>query len=160
MRNKIFKYNFILIFIFLLTGCGFKILDKSKLLNFNIKEIEMTGNKKVNYHISNNIRNIIKPKKAKEDLLLKINSEQNKVIKEKNDKNQITKYQIELNISGEIYFLKKDIKKKIYTKIKGDYVVETNHESTLSNQNNLEVFLAKKASNFIINELSQLANDI
>ena len=91
---------------------------------------------------------------------MKIKSTQTKSIKEKNDKNQITKYQIVLVVETEVNIFKRSIKKNINTSIKGDYKVETNHESTLSNQNKLEIYLAKKASDYIINQLSLMLNDL
>ncbi len=159
MKKKINRIISIFCFL-LLTSCGFKVLEKSELLNFNIKEIEISGNKKINYHISNNIKNIIRSKNAIDELGLKIKSTQTKSIKEKNDKNQITKYQIVLVVETEVNIFKRSIKKNINTSIKGDYKVETNHESTLSNQNNLEIYLAKKASDYIINQLSLMLNDL
>ena len=92
--------------------------------------------------------------------MIKIKSDQNKSIKEKNDKNQITKYQIDLTVNAEINFLEKRIKKNINQSINGDYNVEDNHQSTLNNQNTLELYLAKKASRNIINQLVLVINDL
>ena len=58
--------------------------------------------------------------------MIKIKSDHNKSIKEKNDKNQITKYQINLTVNAEINFLEKRIKKNINQSINGDYNVEDN----------------------------------
>ena len=91
--------------------------------------------------------------------MIKIKSDQNKSIKEKNDKNQITKYQINLTVNAEINFLKKELK-NINQSINGDYNVEDNHQSTLNNQNTLELYLAKKASRNIINQLVLVINDL
>ena len=44
--------------------------------------------------------------------------------------------------------------------IQGDYNVEDNHQSTLNNQNTLELYLAKKASRNIINQLVLVINDL
>ena len=152
--------SFVFFSLVILPSCGFKVLEKSQLLNYHIKEFETSGNKKINYHIKNNIKNVIKSKDAQESILIKIKSDHNKSIKEKNDKNQITKYQINLTVNAEINFLEKRIKKNINQSINGDYNVEDNHQSTLNNQNTLELYLAKKASRNIINQLVLVINDL
>ena len=50
---KIFNiiiYTFTLIFF---AGCGFKLLDQTKLKNYNILEIKDSGDKRVNFFIKN-----------------------------------------------------------------------------------------------------------
>ena len=39
----------IAILLILLTNCGFEIIDKRELLNFNIKEISTNGDKRINF---------------------------------------------------------------------------------------------------------------
>ena len=43
------------IFLFLLTNCGFKVINQNLTRNFHIAEIEMSGNSRVNYFIKNRI---------------------------------------------------------------------------------------------------------
>ena len=50
-KINIFKY---LIFFFT-TSCGFKVVNKSEIYNFNIKEIITTGDKRINYKIKNKL---------------------------------------------------------------------------------------------------------
>ena len=48
------KYKFIIIVImFLLTNCGFKVVEYSKLNNFKISEIATTGENRINYKLKN-----------------------------------------------------------------------------------------------------------
>ena len=86
MRDSKIKLLFFFIF-FLTMSCGFKPVDKSILLNYNIKSLEIKNSNKVNYLIKNKIENIFSNKKAKSRLNIKILSSLNKNIKEKN-KNQ------------------------------------------------------------------------
>ena len=45
------KLIIIAISLILLTNCGFKIIDKRELLNFNIKEISTSGDKRINFEV-------------------------------------------------------------------------------------------------------------
>jgi len=82
-----------LISIFLLTSCGYKVLDNSKLTNFNLKEIRTYGDKRTNFSIKNDLV-IGKFDKAENNLIIEINTKKNKEIKEKisTTKLQNTKY--------------------------------------------------------------------
>ena len=45
----------ILAAIFIFTGCGFKVIKKSELINFSIAEIDTSGDKKINYKLKNKL---------------------------------------------------------------------------------------------------------
>ena len=47
--SKISKRIIFLISIFLLSSCGYKVLDNSKLKNYNIKEMRTYGDKRTNW---------------------------------------------------------------------------------------------------------------
>ena len=47
------KLIIIAISLILLTNCGFKIIDKRELLNFNIEEISASGDKRINFKLKN-----------------------------------------------------------------------------------------------------------
>tara|TARA_B100000886_G_scaffold314345_1_gene251578 strand:- start:289 stop:453 length:165 start_codon:yes stop_codon:yes gene_type:complete len=49
MKNL--KLITIAISLILLTNCGFEIIDKRELLNFNIKEISISGDKRINFEL-------------------------------------------------------------------------------------------------------------
>ena len=63
VKNKIINYiiekkmkNFILLVIFtLVIGCGFKVVNKSQLMNFNLKEINTSGENRINYKLKNKL---------------------------------------------------------------------------------------------------------
>ena len=52
MSQKIIKIFFI-IFISILTSCGFKVVKKSKDNNYEIREINTSGDNRINYQIKN-----------------------------------------------------------------------------------------------------------
>ena len=43
----------------LLSSCGYKVLDKSSLANFNIVELNSSGDNKINFFIKNKLKNKI-----------------------------------------------------------------------------------------------------
>jgi len=151
---------FIVSFLFLvLTQCGFKVLDKSELKKYKISLIETSGDKKINFLIKNDLMSNIQNNISNEEIIIKINSEKNKAIKEKNINNQITKYEISLNTQVEVIFIKENLNKLMSFNISGDYDVGDNHSTTINNQNNLERLLTSKISAQIINKLSLIVND-
>ena len=91
LKKKLIKLSFISLII-LLNGCGFKVLDKSDANNFSIKEIITSGDKRINYKITNNLF-IYSKKKRQNEIILYLDTKKNNIIKEKNIKNEITKYQ-------------------------------------------------------------------
>ena len=79
-----FTIFFLILFSIILTGCGYKVLNKSELINFKIQNIETFGDNRINYLIKNNLNNTFSKGTAEDFVILKITSKKNKVIKEKN----------------------------------------------------------------------------
>ena len=52
MRIK-FIYIINVIMIFLMTGCGFKVVNESKLIDFKIENISTSGDNRISYIIKN-----------------------------------------------------------------------------------------------------------
>lgn len=156
---KIFKiiiYTFTLI---IFTGCGFKVLDQTKLKNYNILEIKDSGDKKVNFFIKNELNNLLNAPNSNNDLVIDIKTEKVKSIKEKNKKNQITKYNININAIIEIYFVNKNVTKTIKLNKENFYNVYTNHSITRNNQKNIENSLNDSLSQDISNKVLRIINE-
>ena len=67
----------LLIFLVLLTSnCGFKVLDNSTINNFTIKEVQTSGNKRINYKIKNNLL-VNSSKNNVNSILINLNTEKN-----------------------------------------------------------------------------------
>ena len=84
----------------------------------------------------------------------------NKTIKEKNIKNQITKYEIMINGSVELNYLNMNEKRSFNISQKGNYNVASSQADTIKNQNNLEALLAEKTAEEIINKIIHISNDL
>ena len=152
------KIFFILI-IAITTSCGYKILDKDQLLNLKIKDINISGDKKTAFLIKNNIQKVLTRNQGNREIILNIKTEKTKKIKEKNLKNQITKYEITLNTNVAIEFMNGKNKKEFLISVNGNYDIADNHTSTINNQNNLEKNLTNTSTDKIINYLILKMNE-
>ena len=152
--KKILVFACILIF----TSCGFKVIDQSLKNNYTIKNIVSEGDKRVNFKIKNEL--LIN---AKEDsqtvILINLNTTKTKEIKEKNIKNQVTKYQISIDTVLEISVLGGNDYKLNFNGT-GDFLVGDNYSTTLNSEKILIESLTDNISKNIINKISLKLNDI
>ena len=158
MKMKIFFV--IILSLGLLSSCGYKVLDKSSLANFNIVELNSTGDNKINFFIKNKLKNKITNSKEENEIIIDLQTVKTKNIKEKNINNQITKYKIIVVSTIKVNFINKNISEIIQISSSGNYDVVSNQAKTINNQDNLEKFLAEKVSEKILNKLIILINDL
>ena len=92
--KKILLVFFLSLLIF---GCGYKVVDKSNLRNFYISKITNTGDNRINFKIKNKLL-FSNPENKQKPLSLTIYTNKRKNIHEKNEKNEITKYKIDVEI--------------------------------------------------------------
>ena len=143
----------------LLSNCGFKVLDTSQINNFTIQEIKTTGDKRTSFKIKNNLI-INSEKNNKNILIINLDTKKERSIKEKNIKNEITKYEISLEITVEFNLIGSDINEKFNINISGDYLVGTNYSTTINNEKKLINNLAENISTNILNRIGSRINDI
>ena len=158
MIKKFTKILIIFSFI-LLSNCGFKVLDTSQINNFTIQEIKTTGDKRTSFKIKNNLI-INSEKNNKNILIINLDTKKERSIKEKNIKNEITKYEISLEITVEFNLIGSDINEKFNINISGDYLVGTNYSTTINNEKKLINNLAEDLSTNILNRIGSRINDI
>ena len=140
------------------TGCGYKILDSGETENFNIKELKTSGDKRINFKIKNSL--IINTSGNKtHNLAMEIYTEKKKEIKEKNIKNQITKYKIILNSYVKVNFLEKNRKEEFNITSIGDYQVASQYSTTLNNEKRLIEDLTNEISDKIKKKINLILND-
>ncbi len=149
-----------LIFIFFLTSnCGYKTLDNSEINNFHVVNIQTIGNKRVNFKIKNNL--IVNSSKNKiNSLTLELNTKKTKTVKEKNIKNEITKYEISLKSSIKLNFLENNEEKEFTATSTGYYSVGDKYSKTLRNEKRLIDDLTSDLSKEILSKIKLLLNDI
>ena len=152
--------KFLLIFLFIIiSSCGYKILDNAETNNFNIKEINSFGDKRINFKIKNNLLNFSK-KKSQNILLIDLNTKKIKNIKEKNIKNEITKYEISLNVDVEFNLINSDENYTLNISNTGSYLVVDSYSTTLNNEKKLIDDLIENISEKILKKISLKLNDI
>ena len=157
MKNL--KLITITISLILLTGCGFKIIDKRELLNFNIKEISTNGDKRINFELKNKLSDYNDTNSSKV-IKIELDTKKTKSIKEKNISNEITKYQIKVIVN--VKLIKTDNTNNLEFTIEreGDYVVADKFSQTLNNEKKLIRNITEKISESIIGEIINKLNAI
>ena len=157
MKNL--KLITIAISLILLTGCGFKIIDKRELLNFNIKEISTNGDKRINFELKNKLSDYNDTNSSKV-IKIELDTKKTKSIKEKNISNEITKYQIKIIVN--VKLIKTDNTNNLEFTIEreGDYVVADKFSQTLNNEKKIIRNITEKISESIIGEIINKLNAI
>tara|TARA_B100000579_G_scaffold406912_1_gene393733 strand:- start:118 stop:594 length:477 start_codon:yes stop_codon:yes gene_type:complete len=156
--NKIIIKFFLFAFLILTSHCGFKVLDKKAQINFSIQEIQTSGEERIGYKIKNNLlANSLK--NNTNNLILNINTKKLKSIKEKNIENEVTKYQIYLNVNIQYSFVGKSKNFVSSVSTKGDYLVGSNHLNTINNEKRLIDNLTENISNKILDKIIYNTND-
>ena len=157
--NKFSIVTYILI-VFLITGCGFKVLDQSQLKNYKILEIRESGDKKSNFFIKNKLYNLLNSNNSTNELIIDIKTYKEKAIKEKNKKNQITKYNIKINSTIELNFINMNLKKTINLNEENFYNVNVNHNVTQNNERNSEKNIIDELSQDMSNKILKIINEL
>ena len=157
---KMKTFLIIILSLGLLSSCGYKVLDKSSLGNFNIIEFNSTGDDKINFFIKNKLKNKITNSKEENEIIIDLQTVKTKNIKDKNINNQITKYEITIVSTIKVNFINKNISEIIQISSSGNYDIVSSQAKTINNQDNLEKFLAEKISEKILNKLIILINDL
>ena len=152
------KKLLIIIAIFLTSSCGFKVINYSDLGNFEISSISATGDNRINFNIKNKL--LASSKKGGSLIEIELSSKKTREIKEKNIKNEITKYQINLTVNIRFYAENEaENINNINLNIGGNYSVDLIHSKTISNEKKLVESLIEKISDKIVNEIALSIND-
>ena len=157
--TQIITRSFLIIFFFITSNCGYKVLDNLESNNIGIKEIKTSGDKRINFKIKNNLK-INSSEDTTDNLILEIYTEKSKSIKEKNIKNEITKYEISLVSNVKLSFLKNNQEKEFSVISNGDYSVGDKYSTTLNNEKRLIENLTNNISSQIKNEINLILNDL
>ena len=158
MKKKITKSCLILIFI-ITTSCGYKVLDNQGSENYNIKEIKTSGDKRVNFKVKNSLL-INSSENNLHSLMMELYTEKKKEIKEKNIKNQITKYEVSLSSYIKIIFLESNQDKEFTVTSSGNFQVADKYSTTLKNEKRLIDDLTNDISDKIKKQINLILNDL
>ena len=148
----------LLLIIFFLTNCGFKVVNNLELRNFYIAQINTSGDNKVGFNLKNKLsqktNNIDKRK-----INLDIDIKKSITVKEKNSKNEITKYLASISLS---IIIKEENKNNKFINLsqKIDYNVGSQYSQSISNESKAVKILTNALAEKIIQEISLIKNDI
>ncbi len=149
----------IVISLILLTNCGFKIIDKRQLLNFDIKQIYTSGDRRINFELKNKLSDYSNINSNK-IIEIELDTKKTKSIKEKNIKNEITKYQIKVLVNVKLITTDNRSNLKFTIEQEGDYVVAEKFSQTFDNEKKLIRNIIDKISENIIGEIINKLNVI
>jgi hypothetical protein len=153
------KKSFIFFLLIIVASCGFRVIDPSTIAYFEVAEIDVSGDSRINFKIKNKI--ILNSKSSsKERIFLNLHTDKIKSIKEKNIYNETTKFKITVNVKIEVKNM--DGKKKIFYKSKtGEFNVNnTRYSQTLNNEKKTIEVIAELLAEEIISEIALILNDI
>ena len=158
MKKKINFLITVLSFL-LITSCGFKIIDQSKLKNFKIQDIIVTGEKRINYKLKNKLLSQSNSTNNR-SIIVELVTSRVKRVNEKNIKNEITKYQLEVTVNIKFYETNNKVPNNFTVVESGNYLVSKKYSQTLNNENKLIEILTERIANNITNNLVQKFNDL
>ena len=142
------KRKIILLFLFLLSSCGYEaIYSKKNSVNyiFSVSELSFVGEKTVNQKIKQKLNNYTQNKKDK-DFILRISSTSEKIILAKNIAGDATSFKNKVSIN---------IKVLMNNKLENNFIItESFNYNNISNKFNL-----KKYEEEIKNNLAEAATD-
>ena len=156
MKNFLIPFFLVLFFT---TGCGYKVIDRSKFGNFGIAEMNTSGETRINYKIKNKLF-FNTEKNNKNLIILDLESKKTKKIEEKNDKNEITKYRLFIRVDVSFKKITDTEISSFIVKKTGIYNVGNRYSQTLSNEKKLTEILTNDVVDEIFDELSIKLNDI
>ena len=158
MRQILVK-SLLILLLLTTVNCGFKVINESEKNEFSIENIKTSGDKRINFRIKNDLLNYSK-KNNQNVLFIDLKTKKTKNIKEKNIKNEITKYEIILNANVKFNLVNSDVIYKINISNNGNYLVEDSYSTTLNNEKKLIDDLIENMSEKILKKIILKLNDI
>ena len=149
------KINIIIIFLFLLNGCGFQNINSIYKNNLIIKKIYITGQQSLIYLFKNELYDLKNGQDESNGITLDLNVNFKKNIYEKNNKNITTKYALKVGVDLILKNnLDKIFKRKTFQKTE-NYNVGSNTTISINNEKRLLENLTKSLVKDIRNFLQQ-----
>ena len=132
-----------------LTSCGFKRVSQRYEEPINLKNVIITGEKRISYILKNNILLISdKASENKYDARIKLKKKNN--FKIKNETGKIVRYSLSMTADLELTNLKDKKKKQKLFISTVDYSVASNHSDTINNEKNAMKSAIQQLSDDII----------
>lgn len=156
---KTFSHTFkILLITILCFSCGFKTLDYSEVKKHKIEKISTAGNNEINFKVLNDLKQLFSNNSIEaEKIDINIRSKEEKKVKEKNKKNEITKYELKIDVNLEI---KKETRLiNIAISKKGEFQVSNRNLKTIQNEKKTKKDIIIALSDEILEKIIFELND-
>ena len=140
-----------------LTGCGFKVVQNSSFNNFSISDIITEGDKRINFRLKNKLSSA-STESVNKLIQISLKTNKDKQVKERNIKNEITKYQIKITVNVTCTEISNGSEFEFSKSKTGDYSVSNQYSRTLSNEKKLVELLTNNIADQILNELTTKLN--
>ena len=140
-----------------LTGCGFKVVQNSSFNNFSISDIITEGDKRINFRLKNKLSSA-STESVNKLIQISLKTNKDKQVKERNIKNEITKYQIKITVNVTCTEISNGTEFEFSKSKKGDYSVSNQYSRTLSNEKKLVELLTNNIADQILDELKTKLN--
>ena len=140
-----------------LTGCGFKVVQNSSFNNFSISDITTEGDKRINFRLKNKLSSA-STESVNKLIQISLKTNKDKQVKERNIKNEITKYQIKITVNVTCTEISNGSEFEFSKSKTGDYSVSNQYSRTLSNEKKLVELLTNNIADQILNELTTKLN--
>ena len=155
MIKKIF---YLLAFTFFTSSCGFKIVEDTKFKNFDIVSIETIGDNRINYIVEKALKDNVSSSEKK--IKLNLITKRIKEIKERNIRNEITKYSITIQTKINYFLENSDKEGKFEVSKSGNFNLANQYSQSITNEKKLIEYLSLQIQKEIINNLNIILNDI
>ena len=148
MKFKIITASF---FLFIITACGYNVIDQNYSKKINIVETNITGDKRIAYLIRNKFfkSKKIDDKSVKLDLVIK----KIKQIEEKNISNEVTKNKVVISVKVNFYLIEDSKSGEFLISKNGIYSVSERYSETLNSEKTLIKNIVNSISDKIIETL-------
>ena len=140
-----------------LTGCGFKVVQNSSFNNFSISDINTEGDKRINFSLKNKL-SLASTESVNKLIQISLKTNKDKQVKERNIKNEITKYQIKITVNVTCTEISNGTEFQFSKSKTGDYSVSNQYSRTLSNEKKLVELLTNNIADQILDELKTKLN--
>tara|TARA_B100001057_G_scaffold457051_1_gene505026 strand:+ start:50 stop:517 length:468 start_codon:yes stop_codon:yes gene_type:complete len=146
-----FKIITTALFLFVVTACGYNVMDQNYSKKINIVETNIIGDKRIAYLIRNKFfkGDKINDKSVKLDLIIK----KIKQIEEKNINNEITKYKVIISVKVNFYLIEDKKSDEFLISKDGIFNVSERYSETLNSEKKLIKNIVNSISDKIIKTL-------
>ena len=148
-----------ILFLPLLTNCGFEVINRSNIEQFDINQITTSGDRRINFRIKERLK-FAKSENDKKLVNINLNTKKTKSVKERNIKNEITKYQLNIIADVNLYLIAEDKSLQFKVSESGEFSVKSIHSKTIFNEKKTLKILSENISDKIIEEITIKLNDL